>query len=199
MRVRLAGVSLFVLLLVSLVHGAMQAPVLRGVVTDHQGAVLPGLQVTVTAAGASKPAATIVTGADGRFFVMTLESGTYEIKFELEGFRTEYRTITIVRGGPSVMLSVAMDVGSVGRNGNGQLRSANRTGLTGDDSDVASARLRTSIAKSIATRQKTISSACPRIRCRPFRLTPTPPPIPTCAVSSTTTNCRPTAPYGSKS
>ena len=36
MRVRLAGVSLFVLMLVSLVHGAMQAPVLRGVVTDHQ-------------------------------------------------------------------------------------------------------------------------------------------------------------------
>jgi Ca-activated chloride channel family protein len=113
MRVRLAVVSVFVLLLVSLIHGAMQAPVLRGVVTDTQGAVLPGLQVSVTAAGASKPVITITTGTDGRFFVVTLESGTYEIKFELAGFRTEYRTITIARGGPTVTLSVAMDVGSM--------------------------------------------------------------------------------------
>ena len=95
MRVRLAVVSVSLLLLVSLVHGAMQSAVLSGVVTDHQQAPLPGLQVTVTAAGASTPTVTTTTGEEGRFSVLALHPGTYEVKFEFEGFATERRTITM--------------------------------------------------------------------------------------------------------
>ena len=63
MRVRLAVVSVLVLLLVSLVHGAMQSAVLSGVVTDETGGVVPGVQVTIRAAGGSvTPVITTVTG-----------------------------------------------------------------------------------------------------------------------------------------
>ena len=113
MRVRLAVVSVFMLLLVSLVHGAMQSAVLSGVVTDETGGVVPGVQVTIRAAGGSvTPVITTVTGDGGRFTVMKLKPGTYEVTFELSGFMTQRRTITIVKGRP-VVLAVAMRVGSL--------------------------------------------------------------------------------------
>jgi hypothetical protein len=99
MRVRLAVVSVFVFLLVSLVHGAMQSPVLSGVVTDNQGSLIPGVTVTITAAVASTPVLTTTTGEDGRFRVMTLKPGAYVVTFDLAGFMTQRRTITIKKAG----------------------------------------------------------------------------------------------------
>jgi Ca-activated chloride channel family protein len=113
MRVRMAVVSVFLILLVSLVHGAMQASVLSGVVTDSSGAAIPGLQVTVTAAGASAPMRTMTTDDNGRFFVLMLVPGTYEVTFEFAGFKTERRTIEIMTGRPPVVLSVVMGVGQL--------------------------------------------------------------------------------------
>lgn len=113
MRVRLAVVSIFAVLLVSLVHGAMSAAVLSGVVTDHQGAVMPGVTVTVNAPGASTPALTTTTDNDGRFSVMKLQSGAYVVTFELSGFTIQRRTITIAKGGPPIVLSVTMEVGQM--------------------------------------------------------------------------------------
>jgi hypothetical protein len=59
---------------------------LTGVVTDTQGAVLPGVTVT-----ASSPALigvqTTVTQPDGRFLFPALPSGTYRLVFELSGFQ----------------------------------------------------------------------------------------------------------------
>jgi carboxypeptidase family protein len=59
---------------------------LTGVVTDTQGAVLPGVTVT-----ASSPALigvqTTVTQPDGRFLFPALPSGTYRLVFELAGFQ----------------------------------------------------------------------------------------------------------------
>ena len=113
MRVRLAVVSAFLFLLVSLIHAAMLAAVLSGVVTDETGAVIPGVEVTVRAVDGATPAFTTTTGEDGRFSVMKLAPGTYEVAFTLNGFATERRTITIAKGGPPVVLSVALAVGQM--------------------------------------------------------------------------------------
>lgn len=113
MRVRLAVVSVFALLLGSLIHGSIKTAVLSGVVTDDQGALIPGVTVTINAAGASTPVLTTTTGEDGRFSVMNLPSGAYVVTFELAGFTIQRRTITIAKGGPPIVLSVTMTVGQM--------------------------------------------------------------------------------------
>src|SRR5688572_22352349 len=60
---------------------------LTGIVTDAQGAVLPG--VTVTATSPSLLGAnTAITEADGRYLFPSLPSGRYTLQYELSGFQT---------------------------------------------------------------------------------------------------------------
>src|ERR1700750_2744115 len=61
-----------------------------GVVTDAQGAVLPGVTVTATSPSLIG-VQTTVTQADGKFLFPALASGTYKLTFELSGFRTMTR------------------------------------------------------------------------------------------------------------
>jgi len=63
---------------------------LTGVVTDAQGAVLPGVTVTATSPSLIG-VQTTVTQADGKFLFPALASGTYKLTFELSGFRTMTR------------------------------------------------------------------------------------------------------------
>ena len=70
---------------------------IQGTVTDAQGAVLPGVALTVrnTENGAVR---TTVTEGDGQYRFAGLQPGTYELKAELQGFATvdvERLTITI--------------------------------------------------------------------------------------------------------
>ena len=63
---------------------------LIGTVTDQQGAVLPGVTVTVTGvdSGVSR---TATTDTSGGYQVLALPPGLYNLKVELEGFRTAVR------------------------------------------------------------------------------------------------------------
>jgi hypothetical protein len=71
---------------------------LTGVVTDAQGAVLPGVTVT-----ASSPALigtrTTVTEPDGKYLFASLPTGTYKVTFDLQGFKQSVReNIQVVLG-----------------------------------------------------------------------------------------------------
>jgi hypothetical protein len=71
---------------------------LTGVVTDAQGAVLPGVTVTATSP-ALIGTQTSVTEADGRYRFPSLPSGTYKLRFELSGFQAlERDNIQVVLG-----------------------------------------------------------------------------------------------------
>ena len=60
---------------------------LTGTVTDDQGAVLPG--VTVTISNASNGfIRTTATAGDGTYQLLALPPGTYALKVELQSFRT---------------------------------------------------------------------------------------------------------------
>jgi protocatechuate 3,4-dioxygenase beta subunit len=59
---------------------------LTGTVTDSQGAVMPGVTVTVTSP-AMIGAQNTVTEANGRYLFPSLPSGTYKVAFELSGSR----------------------------------------------------------------------------------------------------------------
>ncbi len=66
---------------------AQNAGSLRGVVTDQQGAVLPGATIVLTSE-ATKATRQAVTDAKGGYFFAALLPGNYSITIELSGFKT---------------------------------------------------------------------------------------------------------------
>jgi hypothetical protein len=71
---------------------------ITGVITDAQGAVLPGVAVTATSS-ALIGVQTTVTESDGRYRFPALPSGVYRLRFELAGFSTiERENIQVVLG-----------------------------------------------------------------------------------------------------
>jgi Ca-activated chloride channel family protein len=89
---------------------AQDSAALSGTVTDGQGGVLPG--ATVTVSGRRSPEVKVVTDEHGVFHVLALEPGTYQVRIELAGFRTEQTTVTVVSG-RTTRIAVRLDVGSL--------------------------------------------------------------------------------------
>src|SRR5262245_55785387 len=88
---------------------------LAGIVTDNQGAVLPGVTVT-----ASSPALigvrTAVTEADGKYLFPGMPSGTYKLMFELQGFRKLERENIVVVLGQTISADAQLQIGGVSEN-----------------------------------------------------------------------------------
>ena len=65
-----------------------------GKLVDASGAALPGVTVTVTsqATGTTRAA---VTDGDGSYAVTNLSPGTYTVQYELSGFGTQTKTVTL--------------------------------------------------------------------------------------------------------
>jgi hypothetical protein len=82
-----------------------------GRVADTSGAVLPGATVTVThvATGAVR---TQTTGASGDYSFNLLPIGAYEIKIELQGFKTQTAKMSLA-GGERARVDGSLEVGSL--------------------------------------------------------------------------------------
>jgi hypothetical protein len=85
---------------------------LTGVVTDAQGAVLPGVTVTATSP-ALLGANTAITEADGRFLFPSLPSGRYMLQFELSGFRTVNRENIVLALGQTLSVDMQLQLASL--------------------------------------------------------------------------------------
>jgi Carboxypeptidase regulatory-like domain/TonB-dependent Receptor Plug Domain len=85
MRCRTWGV-IVCLLISSALMAQKYTGTIRGVVTDPSGAVIPGVQVTVTntGTGASR---TATTGSAGEYVVPELTPGTYDVRFKQAHFK----------------------------------------------------------------------------------------------------------------
>jgi hypothetical protein len=59
---------------------------INGTVTDHTGAILPGVTVTASSPALIRPQIT-VTGEDGNYRLLALPAGVYTLSFELQGFQ----------------------------------------------------------------------------------------------------------------
>ncbi len=81
---------------------------LTGIVTDATGGVLPG--VTVTVKGAGGAVRTVITDASGRFVVDRVAPGSYELRFELSGFATQAKPLTVVAG-QNITVEVTLQIG----------------------------------------------------------------------------------------
>jgi hypothetical protein len=69
-----------------------------GLVSDTQGGAIPGASVMVTNL-ATNVATTVVTDSSGRYRVPYLNSGSYSVSIQLDGFKTVVRKPIEVRVG----------------------------------------------------------------------------------------------------
>src|SRR6202021_1285419 len=81
------ALGLLFLFMPSLLH-AQGLSGMTGTVTDSSGAVVPEAKVTVTNTG-TNVVHTAVTTSQGTYFITDLNPGTYTVKIEKEGFKTE--------------------------------------------------------------------------------------------------------------
>ncbi len=84
---------------------------LYGRVTDQQGAVLPGVTVTVTSLAAAVTRST-VSDATGNYQFLALPPGQYSVKVELTGFRTATRDGIELPVDVRTKMDVPMEIGA---------------------------------------------------------------------------------------
>jgi Carboxypeptidase regulatory-like domain len=85
---------------------------LVGIVRDDQGGVLPG--VTVTASSTSLLSVqSAISEVNGSYQFPSLPSGTYVLRFELQGFQTVARGAIQLDSGQTLTVDVQLPVASV--------------------------------------------------------------------------------------
>lgn len=81
-----------------------------GLVVDPEGNPLPGVTITLT--GLTIAPITMVSNEEGRFRFLNLEPGeNYEVKAELQGFKTATHKNIIVNAGLNTDIKIVMEVG----------------------------------------------------------------------------------------
>src|SRR5262245_64093968 len=85
---------------------------LTGLVTDAQGAILPGATVTVTSPALIGTQST-VTQADGKYLFPALPTGTYKIVVDLAGFQKLTRENVQVIVGQTISVDAQLPIASL--------------------------------------------------------------------------------------
>jgi hypothetical protein len=85
---------------------------IEGTIVDDQGAVLPGVSVTVTNIDTGDTRV-VVTNASGLYRAPLLPLGTYRVTAELQGFRTYEQTGITLTAGRTAIVDVKMTVGQL--------------------------------------------------------------------------------------
>ncbi len=114
MRLRISALVAALSLALVATTAWAQAPTgeIFGKVTDTSGAVLPGVTVTLTGPSLLQPLVATSSG-DGSFQFPRLDVGTYNVKFELPGFKTIIKENIRVTVGFSANVTTEMPVSVV--------------------------------------------------------------------------------------
>jgi len=83
---------------------------------DQQGAMMPGVTITISSPVLVAGTMTAVTDAGGIYRFPSLVPGTYSVKLELSGFQTINREAIVVLVGQTTPVDFAMNVASVAEN-----------------------------------------------------------------------------------
>jgi outer membrane receptor protein involved in Fe transport len=84
-----------------------------GVVTDQSGGALPGVTVTATSPALQVAQITTTTDAQGFYRFKDIPRGTYQLRFELQGFDPLVRQGLVVNAGFAARVNVSLSVGSL--------------------------------------------------------------------------------------
>jgi hypothetical protein len=88
---------------------------ISGTVKDQSGAVLPGVEVTVTNTGTGVSRAA-VTNETGSYVLPNLPIGPYRLEAALAGFRTFVQTGIVLQVNTSPVINPVLEVGQVSEN-----------------------------------------------------------------------------------
>ena len=94
------------------VASAQSTAQISGSVADTSGAVLPGVEVTVTQTGTGFTRNTI-TNETGSYVLANLPIGPYKLEVSLVGFRTYVQNGIVLEVGSNPVMNVKLDVGQV--------------------------------------------------------------------------------------
>src|SRR5687768_11171709 len=112
MKHRVLGSVLAVLFAAGTAAAQQGTSEVRGRVLDSQGAVLPGVSVTIRNQDTGMFRET-VSNADGTYFVSGIVPGPYEISAELQGFKKFNRRDVRLEIGRTITLDLQMEVGGL--------------------------------------------------------------------------------------
>ena len=112
---RVAGLVLAALLALAATAGAqnLTSGSIDGVVTDESGGAMPGVTITATSRALQVPNVTTVTDGDGRYRLIDLPPGTYQIRFELQGFQPLVRENLSLVAGFAARVNASLKVGGL--------------------------------------------------------------------------------------
>lgn len=85
---------------------------IEGTIVDGQGAVLPGVTVTVSNADTGD-ARSVITNESGLYRAQLLPLGNYRVAAELAGFKKFEQTGVTLRAGQTAVINVTLSVGAV--------------------------------------------------------------------------------------
>jgi hypothetical protein len=85
---------------------------IEGTIVDDQGAVLPGVTVTVTNTDTGDTRV-VVTNESGLYRAPLLPLGTYRVSAELQGFRKYEQTGITISAGRTAVIDMKLSVGTV--------------------------------------------------------------------------------------
>jgi outer membrane receptor protein involved in Fe transport len=84
-----------------------------GVVTDQSGAALPGVNVTASSPALQVAQLTTVSDAQGFYRFIDLPRGTYQLRFEIQGFDPLVRQGLEINAGFAARINASLKVGSL--------------------------------------------------------------------------------------
>jgi hypothetical protein len=114
---RLTGILFAIVMLLPLCSNpalaqSSSAGTVSGLVTDQQGAAIPGAKVTLTDPS-TKQVITTVTNDSGRYIVVNVPPTTYSVKFTKTGFNAQVVEREDVQVGEILSLDAHLEVGAV--------------------------------------------------------------------------------------
>jgi hypothetical protein len=113
--IRSCASILFLLLPLLICSSTLQAQtalsVLRGTVTDSNGAALPGVKIAITDLATNLTVRTVITDDNGNFEIPDLKLGSYRMNAEKAGFRTYAADNVVMDAGQTRRLDFALPVG----------------------------------------------------------------------------------------
>ena len=101
-----------VLVLAPTVFAQVKTGGLTGTVTDVTGGVMPGVEVTIRNQE-TNVIRTAITNDQGRYTVTNLNSGTYEVRFELTGFKRLVSAGNKISVGKIDRLDATLELGDI--------------------------------------------------------------------------------------
>jgi hypothetical protein len=112
-RVRRVLMCALYVLAAATAHAQVQTGSVAGIATDSSNAVMPGVTVTLTGDKLIGGAQVQTTDATGAFRFDRLPPGTYNVKFELQGFKTIDRADIVISASFVATVNAKLEVGNV--------------------------------------------------------------------------------------